>query len=146
TGGFFQAFARHITILNRRHFNVEIDPIEQRAGDPLPITLDLARTTTAFAFQVAEITARTRIHRRHQHELAWESDAASCSRNGDASILQWLAHHLQSRAMKFRELVEKENAIVREADFTGVRNGAAAEQSDIANGMMRRTERTRRHE
>src|SRR5437016_2064899 len=109
TGGFFQAFARHITILNRRHFNVEIDPIEQRSGDPLPVTLDLTRTTTAFAFQVAEITARTRIHRRDQHEFAWESDAASCSRNGDASILQWLAHHLQSLAMKFRELVEKEN-------------------------------------
>jgi hypothetical protein len=40
-----------------RHFDVQIDAIEQRPGDPLPITLDLERPASAFTFQIAEITA-----------------------------------------------------------------------------------------
>src|SRR6476619_7077733 len=79
TGGFLRPFARHITVLNRWHFDVEIDPIEQRPGNALPISLHLTRTAPAFAFQIAEITARTRVHRRHQHEFARKSDAAGGS-------------------------------------------------------------------
>src|SRR5439155_8458502 len=35
---------------------------------------------------------------------------------------------------------------MRDADFTGIRNGATAEQPDVANSMVWRTERTCRHE
>src|SRR5437016_7223378 len=93
TGRFLRPFARHITVLNRWHFDVEIDPIEQRSGNTLPISLHLTRAAAAFAFQIAEITARTRVHRRYQHEFAGKSDAAGCSRNSNASIFQWLTHH-----------------------------------------------------
>src|SRR6266403_4448593 len=95
TGGFLRPLARHITVLNRWHFDVEIDPIEQRSGNALPISLHLTRTAAAFAFQIAEITARTRVHRRYQHEFARKSDTPGRPRNSNASILQWLAHYLQ---------------------------------------------------
>src|SRR5436190_20143499 len=126
TGRFLRPLARHITVLNRWHFDVEVDPIEQRSGNTLPITLYLTRTAATFAFQIAEVTARARIHRRDQHEFARESDAAGCSRNGDPSILQRLAHHFQRGTMKFRQLIEKKHAVVRHADFTGIWNSAAA--------------------
>src|SRR6476469_4191436 len=125
---------------------MEIDSIEQRSGNALPISLHLTRTAAAFAFQIAEVTTRTRVHRRYQHEFARESDAPGRSRNSNASILQWLAHHFQSGTMKFWELIEKEDAIMRQAHFARVWNGAPAEQPDVANRMMRRAERTRRHE
>src|SRR5947208_15916323 len=102
TGRFLRPYARHITVPNRWHFDVEIDPIEQRSGNALPISLHLTRPAAALAFQISEITTRTWVHRRHQHEFARKSDAPGGSRNGNASILQWLAHHFQSRTMKFR--------------------------------------------
>src|SRR5436309_15898722 len=70
---FFRALTRDITVFDRRHFDMQINPVQQRAGYPLTITLHLDRAATAFAFQVAEVSTRAGIHRRHQHELAWES-------------------------------------------------------------------------
>src|SRR5216110_121139 len=97
TGRFLRPLARHITVLNRWHFDVEIDPIEQRSGNALPISLHLTRPTAALAFQIAEVTTRARVHRRHQHEFARESNAASRSRNGNASILERLPTHTTTR-------------------------------------------------
>src|SRR5439155_25111247 len=47
---FFGALAGDVSIFDCRHFDVQIDAIEQRSGDSLPITLHLDRTATAFAF------------------------------------------------------------------------------------------------
>src|SRR5437868_12315324 len=79
TGRFLRPFARHVTVLNRWHFDVEIDPIEQRSGNALPISLHLTPTAEALTFQIAKITARTRVHRRHQHEFARKSHASGGS-------------------------------------------------------------------
>ena len=139
-------FTRHVAIFDRWHLNVEINPVQQRAGDALAITLHLARAAPAFALQVAEVSTRARIHCRHQHEFARERDAAGSTRNRDASILQRLAHHFQGGPMKFRKLIEKEHAVMSKAHLTGIRNRAPSEQADIANRVMRRTKRARRHE
>jgi hypothetical protein len=37
---------RNIAVLHSRHFDVQIDAIEQRSGNSLPITLDLKRPKT----------------------------------------------------------------------------------------------------
>ena len=66
---FFSPLAGNVSILNRWNFNVQIDAIQQRAGNTLAITLHLGRTATAFAFEVAKVAAWTRIHRRDEHEL-----------------------------------------------------------------------------
>jgi len=60
-GSFFRPGTRDIAVFHRRNFNVQIDAIEQRSGNPLPITLHLQLPTLAFALQVAEIPARTGI-------------------------------------------------------------------------------------
>src|SRR4029453_171578 len=141
-----RTFARHVAIFDRWHLNMEIDPVQQRSRYALPVALDLARAAAAFALQIAKVTARTRIHRRYQHELAWKRDAAGGTRHRNASILQRLAHHFEGRAVEFRQLIEKEHAIMSNAHFTRIRNRATSEQPDIANRVMRRTERTRRDE
>jgi hypothetical protein len=53
--------ARDVAILDRRYFNVKIDPIKKGPRYSLPITLHLCGTATAFPFQVAKIPARTGI-------------------------------------------------------------------------------------
>src|SRR6266513_3008046 len=70
---------------------------ETRSRIALPISLYLIRTAAAFAFQIAEVTARARIHRRDQHEFAREGHAAGCSRNGNPSILERLPTHTTTR-------------------------------------------------
>src|SRR4029077_11798740 len=62
-GIFLSAFTGDVAIFNCRHFNVQIDPVEQRTGDTLPVSLHLKRAATAFALQVSEIPARAWIHR-----------------------------------------------------------------------------------
>ena len=44
--------------------SVYIARLFQRSGNSLPITLDLERPTPAFAFQIAEITARAGVQAR----------------------------------------------------------------------------------
>jgi len=73
---FFGPCAGDVVVFDGGTFDVEIDAIEQRAGDSLAITLDLERAAAAFALQIAEISARTGIHRRDEHELGRERDAA----------------------------------------------------------------------
>lgn len=80
--------------------------------------------------------ARTWIHRSHKHELGRERHAARRPRNGDLSVFQRLPHHFERGAFELRQLIEKQNPVVREAHFAGRWNGGAAEQPDIRDGVM----------
>jgi hypothetical protein len=57
-GCFFGASARDIAVFDGGDFDVQIDAIEKRPGDALAVTLDLDGAATAFAFQIAEVSAR----------------------------------------------------------------------------------------
>src|SRR5205823_14587991 len=92
-----RTFARHVAIFDRWHLNMEVNPVQQRSGYALPVALDLARAAAAFALQIAKVTARTRIHRRYQHELARKCDAAGGTGNRNASILERLPTHTTTR-------------------------------------------------
>ena len=98
--GFLGAFARDIAIFNGRHFDVQIDAIQQRTGDALPIPLHLKWTAAAFAFEIAKIAARTRIHRRDEHELRRKSHAPRRARHGDLPVFERLTHYFQCRSLK----------------------------------------------
>ena len=49
SGRFLSAFAGDVAIFHGRHFNVQIDAIEQRAGDALTVALHLHGAAPAFA-------------------------------------------------------------------------------------------------
>ena len=48
------------------------------------------------------------------------------ARDGDAAVFERLAHHFEGRAFELRQLIEKEDAVVREAHFARRGNGRAA--------------------
>jgi hypothetical protein len=51
------------------------------------------------------------------------------ARDGDGVIFERLAHHLEHVAGKLRQLVEEEKPVVRERDFAGAGNDAAADEA-----------------
>ena len=54
------------------------------------------------------------IHRRDEHELRGKSHRPRRARNGYATFFERLAHRLQHTALEFRQLVQEQNAVVRE--------------------------------
>src|SRR4051812_35798455 len=96
-GIFFGARARDVAVFDGGDFDMEIDPIEERAGDALAIPLDLSRAAAAFAFQIAEVSAGTWVHRCDEHELGWKSDAAGSTRHRNFPVFERLAHDFERR-------------------------------------------------
>jgi len=74
--------------------------------------------------------------------------AASMKRagNGYGVIFKRLPHHFKHVARKLRQLVEKQQTVVRQRDFAGPWDDAAADQARVGDGVMRRTKRTLRHQ
>lgn len=60
--------------------------------------------------------------------------------------LERLAHDFQHVALKFRQFIEKENAVVAERNFAGPRHSAATDQTGVADGVVRRAIRPRADE
>jgi len=56
-----------------------------------------------------------------------------------------LAHHFERGPFEFRKLIQKQHAIVGETDLARTWKRAAAEKSDIADGVMGRTKWSRRN-
>src|ERR1043165_4274275 len=65
---FLGAFAGNVAIFHGRHFNVQIDAIEQRPRDTLTVALHLNGAAAAFTLQIAKIAARAGIHCRRSEE------------------------------------------------------------------------------
>ena len=57
------------------------------------------------------------------------------------SFLERLAQHLEHAAAELRHLVEKEHAVMRQADLAGPGVLPAADERDIRDRVMRRAER-----
>ena len=51
------SFAGDVPIRHGGDFDVDVDAVEERAGDAVAVTLDIGGAATALAFRVAEVTA-----------------------------------------------------------------------------------------
>ena len=103
--------------------------------------LRIAALRGAAPFRIAEAAAAgARVHRGDEHELRGKSHRAGGAGNRHRAVLQRLAQDLQRAAAKFGQLVEKENAVMREAHFAGARIRRAADQARVGNRVVRRAE------
>ncbi len=59
------------------------------------------------------------------------------------AVFKGLAHDLQGLSTELRQLIEKQQSVVRERDFARAGIGAATEQSGVRNRMMRGAIRSR---
>jgi hypothetical protein len=89
--GIFRRGGRpQLLILYGGNLDVNVDPVEQRAGNLGDVTLNHRRSTVALARRVGKIAARTRIHGGCQHEARGESYRNCGARYRDGTILNWL--------------------------------------------------------
>src|SRR6202162_6632692 len=67
----------------------------------------------------------------------------SCGIVTRADVVKWLAHHFQHVALKLRQFIKKQHALVTQRTSTRARVRPSANQARIANGVVRRTKRPR---
>ena len=133
--------AAQLLVLNGRNLDVNVDAVEQRPGDFGHVALDHGRGAHALARLVVEVAARAGIHGRGQHEARRKTERHGGAGDGDRVIFQRLAHHFEHVARELGQLVEKEQAVVGQRDLAGAGHDAAADQSGVGDGVVRRAER-----
>ena len=95
----------------------------------------------AFARAVVVKSAGTGVHGGGQHEARGEGQRHGSPRDANSTVFERLAHDLQNVAREFGEFIEKQNAIMSERNFARPRDGAAANETRVRDGVMRRAER-----
>ena len=91
---------------------------------------------------LAVMTAGTGVHCCYQHERSRIVDGLLGAGYRNMTVLERLPHDLQRHPVKFRQLVQKEHAVMGKRYLTGVRIGTSSHERHIRNGVMRRTERS----
>ena len=71
---------------------------------------------------------------------------AGRARDGDAAVLERLAHRLEHGGRKLRQLVEKEHAVVGKAHLTRLQRAAAAGHGDVRHRVVRGAKRPDTHD
>ena len=119
---------------------MEVDPVQQRTGDLLNVLLHLFVRAGALPGGVAPPAALAGIHGAHQLELGGEPQGAACPCHGDDAVLQGLTESLQHVPVKFRQLVQKQHAVVGQRDLAGPHQRPAAGQRGGGGGVVRGAE------
>ena len=91
--------------------------------------------------RIAGVAAAARVHRRDQHEARRIGDAVVGARDRDLAGFERLAQRVEHLRLEFRQLVEKQHAVMRERNFARLGAQAAADQRRHRGRMMRRAER-----
>src|SRR5689334_18689742 len=139
---FRRRIAAQLAELHRRHVDVNVDSIQQWPGDLSHVTLDLRQRTATLARRIIPKTTGARIHRRGQNKRRRKRQRHRCAADRDLLIFKWLPQYFEHAAVKLRQLIEKQYALMGQRDFAGTRQCATTNQSGIANRMMRRSKRT----
>ena len=82
----------------------------------------LVLVADALLLGMAVVTARARIHRSHQHERSRIFGRIFRPTDTYYPVLQRLAHHLQDRAIEFRQLIQAEELAPLFNDFMVLTN------------------------
>ena len=127
-----------------RHAQPQVDPVEQRTGELLPVLVHTIGPAAAVATRIALEPARARIRGSDQGEPSRELDRAHRPGHDDAAILERLPQSLDRVATELGELVEEQHAVMCERYLAGPKvRCASSEQAGGRDGMVRRPERTR---
>ena len=135
-----RGLAAQLVILQRRDLHNQVDPVQQRAGDTAVVAAHLLRRAAAAARGVPVPAALAGVHRAHQHEAGREGHRPRDAGDRHLPVLHGLAQHLQHVRAKLRQLVEKEDRVVGQADLSRLGEGPAAGQRRGGHRVVRRAE------
>lgn len=103
---------------------VQVDAVEQRAGELGAVALDLFRGATARVGDVTQVATGAGVHGGDQLEARREAHPVVGPGDDDLSVLQGLAQDFEDLSVELRQLVEEQHALVGQGDFA--RAGLAA--------------------
>jgi hypothetical protein len=136
---FAAVFSPEFPVSYGRHFNVNIDPVHQRTRNAGLILADLLGRAPACVAWVSVESTNAGIHGRYKHKPGRISRRHGRTCDRDPAVFQRLSECFEDVFSKLRQLVEKKHAVVRQTDLPGSRDMAAADQTGIGYGMVRRT-------
>jgi hypothetical protein len=125
---------------------MDVDTVEQGAGDLRQVSLDLQWRWGQITVTVLERSSWARVHGCNKHETGRVPRRNCDPRNGELTVFERLAQHFESAACEFRQLIEEENAVVGQAHFSGPGRRASADKSDVTGGVVGASERPDDHE
>ena len=99
---------------------MQVNAVQQRAGNPLPVALDRTGRAAAFPHAGTIIPALAGVHGGNQHKTAGVGGGAVYPADRNTPVLDWLAQHLQHLLGELGQLVQKEHAAMSKADLTRV--------------------------
>src|SRR5688572_13012421 len=83
----------------------------------------------------------TWVHACNEHKAGRIFNAEPCTAYRNHTVFNRLPHYFKYGAFKFRKFIQKQNSVVSQADLSRLRIIASSHQCNIADGMMRRSER-----
>ena len=126
-----------------RHRDDEVEAVEQRSRDLLAIRRDPLRAAAAVGGRVAPASARAQVHRRDEAKAGREERLPADPGDRDDAVLERLPQRLEHGSRKLGQLVEEQDAAVRQARLSGTRRGTAADDRGGRGAVMRRPKRRR---
>src|SRR5262249_43720943 len=103
---------RELDTPHARHRDDEVEPVEERSGELVPVVREPLRRAAAPRAGIAAAATRAQVHRPDELKPSREDDAPRDTRDGDVAVLERLAERLERVAPELRQLVEKQDAAV----------------------------------
>src|SRR5690349_3769989 len=87
-------------------------------------------------------TAWARVHACNQHKIRGEIKRHFCPGNSNATLFHRLTHDFKNCPLKFGQFIKEKHAVMGERNFARLWNATSAHQGNVADGMMRASERS----
>ena len=118
---------------------LQIEPIQKRAGESLPVPLTLTDAAATAMVAVAIPAAGAGIGGGHQGDQGGEDRALLGTADLHGAVLEGLPQLIQHRSRKFRQLIEKEHPPVGQAEFPRTGRASTPQQGGCRATVVRRS-------
>ena len=123
--------AEHLGCGQGTDLKVNINAVDERSGNLGEIFLNLQRRAVTFPIGIGEISAWARVHGSDEHEFGGKVDRACRAGYCNLMVLERLAQGFEHIAVEFGQLIQKENAVMRQRDLSGFGDRAASHQRHV---------------
>ncbi len=90
----------------------------------------------------AVVAAGAWVHRGDEHKICGEAERAVGSGDADRAVFQRLPQNFEHIFFELGQFVQKQDAVVRKRHLAWFWERAAADEGDVADGVVRRAERS----
>jgi hypothetical protein len=136
--GGFAGSCRELLPTHARHREDEVEAVEERARELVPVAREPLRRAAALGRRVATSSARTEVHRCDQLKSSGEHNAAGSTRDRYEAVLERLPQRLERRPLELGELIEQKHAAVGEARLARTQMRPSADDRSGRRAVVRR--------